>query len=126
MGTVDPQAIWGKPLYLDRHAGLPDLGVSPLGPKALTNADTDAILACEDVAAVAELRAYARSYLGVAGMALVNAVATVAWGLAGRRGLMAASAAGAVVSGSIVLEARRRARQWESIADARLAMAARS
>ncbi|MFW2514411.1 hypothetical protein ACNI3K_11605 [Demequina sp. SO4-13] len=121
MGSVDAAAVWGVPLYLDRDAGLPDMGASPLGPMPLTRSDTDAILACDDVAAVAELKAYASSYAGVGGMALIGAVGTVAFGLLGMRGLAAASAATAVGAGSVVLEARRRARQWEAVADARLA-----
>lgn len=121
MGSTDAKAVWGVPLYLDRDAGLPDMGTSPLGPAPMTSEHTDAILACTDVAAVAELKAYAASYAGIAGMAVVSSVATVATGLLGRRGLTLASAGLAIMSGSVVLEARRRARQWEAVADARLA-----
>ncbi|MDN4481582.1 hypothetical protein [Demequina muriae] len=121
MGHLDAAAVWGVPMYLERDASLPDMGRSPLGPVPLTRRYTDAILACDDVAAVAELKAYARSYVGVAGMALVSSVATIAFGLAGRRGATAGAAVTAIMSGSVVLEARRRARQWEAIADARLA-----
>ncbi|MFN3866285.1 MAG: hypothetical protein ACK4MD_06180 [Demequina sp.] len=120
MGKVDPAAVWGVPIYLERHAGLPDMGRSPLGPVGLTSSDTNAILSCENTAAVAEMKAYARSYVGVAGAALVSSIATVAFGLAGKRGMTAASAAGAIVTGSVVLEARRRSRQWEAVIDARL------
>lgn len=121
MGNFDPAAVWGVPLYLDRNAGLPDMGTSPLGPNPLTSSDTDAIMACEDTVAVAELKAYASSYVGTAGMALVSAVATIAFGLTGKRSWTAGAAATAIASGSVVLEARRRSRQWEAIADARLA-----
>lgn len=121
MGHSSAAAMWGMPLYLERNAGLPDMGRSPLGPVPLTNSHTDAIMACEDTAAVAELKAYAKSYVGVAGMALVSSVATIALGLTGKRALTAGAAATAISSGSVVLEARRRGRQWEAIADARLA-----
>ncbi|WP_062133455.1 hypothetical protein [Demequina aestuarii] len=120
MGTLDAAATWGVPLYLERDAGLPDMGRSPLGPVPMTSRDTDAILACDDAAAVAEMKAYARSYVGVAGMALVSSVATLALGLSGKRGATAVAATAAITSGGVVLEARRRARQWEAIADARL------
>ncbi len=120
MGKVDPKAIWGTPLYLERKAGLPDMGISPLGPVGLTNSDTDAILACEDTAAVAELKAYAGSYLGIAGMVIITSVAAVTLGLLGKRVATVVSAGSAIVTGSLVLESRRRARQWQAVADARL------
>lgn len=121
MGKVDPKTIWGVPLYLERNAGLPDMGRSPVGPVGLTSSDADAIMACEDTVAVAELKAYAGSYLGIAGTVIITSVATVAFGLLGKRGPTAASAMSAIVTGSLVLESRRRARQWQAIADARLA-----
>ncbi|MFW7415275.1 hypothetical protein [Demequina sp. SO4-18] len=121
MGRSDAAATWGAPQYLARNAGLPDMGMSPLGPVPLTNGHTDAIMACEDTAAVAELKAYARSYMGVGGMVIASTVATVAFGFAGKRGLAAGAAATAIASGNLVLEARRRGRQWEAVADARLA-----
>lgn len=121
MGKVDPQTVWGVPLYLDRASVLPDMGTSPMGPVGLTNSDTDAILECEDTAAVAELKAYAVSYFGVAGTVIITSVATIAFGLLGKRGATVASALSTIATGSLVLESRRRARQWQAVADARLA-----
>ncbi len=113
--------MWGRPLYLERRAGLPDMGVSASGPPPLTGAAVDAIFACDDPKALAELKAYAHSYLGTGGAVVGGLALTAFWAVLGRRGLAAATALGTGAAGLAVMEARRLSRQWEAAADARLA-----
>ena len=47
--------------YLKRDPALPDMGSSGLGPRTMTAADVNAVLACDDLAALAQMRGYARS-----------------------------------------------------------------
>ncbi|GIG54694.1 hypothetical protein [Demequina activiva] len=121
MARMTTSEAWGRPTYLDRDARLPDMGASPVGPRPLRAEDVDAILACDDLAAVAELKAYAHSYFAIGGSVIGTAVATVCLSLARRPAGAIASAVAFGVTATVVMEARRRARQWEAIADARLA-----
>ncbi|MFV0634694.1 hypothetical protein [Demequina sp.] len=106
--------------YLEREAGLPHMGASVRGPRALEHEDVDAIMACADAQALAEMKAYARSYFAVSGMIVMSAGGVVAATAARRPAL----ALGAVALGTLaalgVMEARRSARQWEAVIDARL------
>lgn len=88
----------------------------------MVHQDVDAIMACVDVAALAEMKAYARSYFATSGL-IVIATGGAAVAAVTRRNSWAAGAIGvAVVSGLGVIEARRRGRQWEAAVDARLAV----
>ncbi|WP_084101260.1 hypothetical protein [Demequina sp. NBRC 110051] len=113
------------PLYLRRDAGLPDMGRSGAGPRAINGADVDAIMACADLAALAEMKGYARSYFAMSGLIVMAAGMSVGAALTGRTRVAAAAIGVATVAGLGVIEARRRARQWEAAIDARVAHIAR-
>lgn len=100
------------------------MGDGPLGPRPLEPSDVDAVMGCTDAAALAELKAYARSYFAVSGSIVAGVTVAAAATLARRPALAAIAVFGAGAAGMIVLEARRRARQWEAVADARLALLA--
>ncbi|WP_084130522.1 hypothetical protein [Demequina sp. NBRC 110055] len=110
-----------SPAYLDRNAGLPDMGASGRGPRRMGAADVDAVMACEDAEALAEMKAYARSYFAMSGLIVMATGGAVAASLTGRARWVGASTAVAVLAGLGVIEARRSARQWEAVVDARLA-----
>lgn len=104
-----------EPDYLNLDSGLPDMGRSGLGPRACTPADVEAVLACDDVVALAHMRGYARSYFATAG-GIALGVATAAVGaLVGRRVLAVTGVLGASAATLVTIEARRRARHWESV-----------
>lgn len=107
--------------YLKRDAGLPDMGSSGLGPRTVTAADVDAVLACDDLAALAQMRGYARSYFATAGGIVLGAAATAVGSLTGRRSVVFTGVLAASVAALVTMEARRRARQWESVIDAAIA-----
>lgn len=104
--------------YLARDAGLPDMGSSGLGPRAVTAADVDAILACRDLAALAQMRGYARSYFATAGGIVLGTAALILGSLIQRRLVAAGGVLAAAGATLVTIEARRRARQWESAIDA--------
>lgn len=108
------------PMHLSRNAGLPTMGVSPSGPRQVSRADVDAICACHDVEALAELKAYARSYFAASGMIVISAGGAAVAALSGHRRVAIGAVVSAVFAGLGVIEARRRAREWEAIVDARL------
>ncbi|WP_144018797.1 hypothetical protein [Demequina sp. NBRC 110056] len=124
MSIPNPAGMWGRPTYVDRRAGLPDMGASGMGPRPLESTDVDRIMACDDALALAELAAYARSYFAVGGSVILGVTATVALATLGRRGAAVAAMVGTGLSATVVMEARRRARQWEAIAQARLTVLA--
>lgn len=106
--------------YLQRDASLPDMGSSGLGPRTMTARDVEAVMACDDVAALGQMSAYSRSYFATAGGIVFGAVGAVAGILIGRRHLAVVSAALAGASTLVTIEARRRARQWDAVVQARL------
>lgn len=104
--------------YRKRDSALPDMGNSGLGPRSLTSADVDAILACADVAALAQMRGYARSFFATGGAVVIGASALIVGALLGRREVAVPGALMATAATLVTVEARRRARQWESVIDA--------
>ncbi|WP_061962232.1 hypothetical protein [Demequina flava] len=98
------------------------MGVSPRGPRQITRADVDAIMACHDTAALAEMKAYARSYFAMSGMIVMSVGGACIAALARRPGWAMGAIGLAVAGGLGVIEARRRAREWEAVADARLGL----
>lgn len=110
----------GEPSYVRRGAGLPDMGVGGLGPRGIEPVDIDRIMDCNDAAALSELKAYARSYFAVSGLVVAGVTGALVASVAGRRGLAVGAALAAGGAALAVMEARRRARQWEAAADARL------
>lgn len=106
--------------YLERDPALPDLGSSPLGPRTMTARDVDAVMACGDLAALARMSAYARSYFGVAGGVVLGGVGAATAAAMGRRSLVIVGAAVAGAAALVTIEARRRARQWDAVIQARV------
>lgn len=109
------------PAYLARDAGLPHMGSSGRGPRALTPDAVEAIMRCTDAVALAQMKGYARSYFAMSGLIVMASGAAVVGALTGRSRLGTGGVAIAVLAGLGVIEARRRARQWEAAVDARLA-----
>ncbi len=110
--------MWGQPRYLERQARLPDVGAAPTGPRPLTSEDIDAIIACTDLAALADMRGYIRSYFATAGAIVMGAVGVVVGLILNQRKVAVGSAITTGAAAVNVMEARRRARQWESALDA--------
>ncbi len=86
----------------------------------MSGADVDAICACDDLEALAELKAYARSYFAASGLIVISVGSAAVAALAGKRPVAMGALAVGVVAGLGVIEARRRAREWEAVVDARL------
>lgn len=100
---------------------LPRMGSLPSGPRRLTSARADAIRASTDREGMVDLLAYARSYYGAAGGAVIGGAATVALALLGRPRAAAGAVAFAAFSALGTIETRRRARRWETALTARIA-----
>ena len=108
-------------LYRELDPHLPDLGWDRMFPLPLTAEAVRAIHACPDAAALGALAGAARSYWGPAG-ALPTAAALGAAFLALGWNLAACIAFLTIVpAGHGTIETRRRARQWQAVAEARLA-----
>ena len=109
-------------LYRELDPHLPDLGWQRQLPLALTADAVRAIHECSDAGALGAMAGAARSYWAAAGGiaiggALGPAFLALGWNLA------AAIAFAAVAPATLVtIEARRRARQWQSVIEARLAV----
>lgn len=104
----------------DRDPSLPDPGSSPLGPRLITREDHEAIVASTDLHALAMLRGYLTSYMGVLGLASIALVGmAVAIWFDRDNGLLVASFLFIASVGSII-QTRRRAAQWRSIVQARM------
>ena len=101
------------------------MGRSGAGPRAMTNGDVDAIMACSDPAALAEMKGYARSYFAMSGLIAMSAGASLGAALTGRTRVAAGAIGVATATALGVIEARRRARQWEAAVDVRVAHFAR-
>ncbi len=108
--------------YRDLDASLPWMGASVLGPRRLSRADAVAIMDSTDALALALMRGYARSYAAATGGAVIGVSAAAALALLERRREAALAALGAGWCAAVVVEARRRARRWEAVIEARLAM----
>ncbi len=103
-----------------RDPSLPDPGGSPLGPRLISQEAHEAVAACEDLHALAMLRGYLSSYFGVAGMVVISSGGLVVAALLGAQLLIIGFALALVVSVMVVMQVRRRARQWHSIVQARM------
>ncbi|PKQ25781.1 MAG: hypothetical protein CVT64_08790 [Actinobacteria bacterium HGW-Actinobacteria-4] len=104
----------------DRDRTLPNPGSSPLGPRLIKRSDHDAIIACTDVHALAMLRGYLRSYMGVMGLLIMSLVGTIGALIYGYDLWALGAAAVFVASAGITIQVRRRATQWLSIVEARI------
>lgn len=126
--SVEPMKVndsLSAPDYLSRDAGLPDMGSSGLGPRACTPADVESVLACRDLAALAQMRGYARSYFATAGGIALGVTTAVIGVLVGRRPVAITGVLAASMATMVTIEARRRARHWESVIDAAIVHAKR-
>ncbi len=108
--------------YREVDPSLPWMGASPLGPRRLRLTDAEAVMASTDPVALALMHGYARSYAAATGGGVLSIAAAAALGLVGRRREAALAALSAGWCAAIVVEARRRARRWEAVIEARLAM----
>ncbi len=112
----------GSPLYRIMAPELPDIGWSGPLPKQLSEEAARAIHGCQDVAALGVMLGALRSYWAAAGgvvMAFFGgfAAAALGWDVAS-----AAIFSIGVPAGLATMEARRRARQWQAVIEARLAV----
>lgn len=110
--------------YRDVDPSLPWMGGSSLAPRRLTRERAEAVMASSDAFALALMRGYARSYAGALGGAVQGTAAALALALVGRRREAAVAALGAGACALVVVETRRRARQWEAVIEARQAQLA--
>ncbi|WP_430869086.1 hypothetical protein [Demequina aurantiaca] len=100
---------------------LPDVGKSALGPKAMTEPDARDIMASTDLLALGLLLGYLRSYAATAGAVMFSpAVAAIALILGATTVAVVFLAIFGLASWT-VMEARRRARQWEGVVTTRIA-----
>lgn len=106
--------------YRDHDPSLPWMGGSSLGPRRLTRARAETIALSSDRLALSLMLGYARSYAAAAGGMVASAAAGAALAAMGRRREAAQALAAAGACGLVVIEARRRARQWEAVIAARL------
>ena len=104
----------------DRDSSLPNPGSSPLGPRLITRKDHNAIVACTDLHALAMLRGYLRSYMGVLGLLLLSVVGALAALVRGEETWVLIALAVFLGAVSVVVQVRRRATQWLSIVQARI------
>lgn len=112
-----------RPIYLERNAGLPDMGSSGLGPRAMNDRDSNLIMTCTDLIALAQMRGYARSYFATAGGIVLGTAGAVVGAVMGRRSVAITGVLAAGAAALVTIEARRRARQWESVIEAAIARA---
>lgn len=106
--------------YAQVDPSLPWMGASVLGPRTMKVDDARAVMAAEDPVALALMYGYARSYAAVAGgLFWAPAFALVSW-YVGWTAAAAAALVGFAVIGWVVMETRRRARQWEAVIQTRL------
>ncbi|WP_152650633.1 hypothetical protein [Demequina aurantiaca] len=107
--------------YREVDPSLPDVGKSAGGPKEMTLDDAKAIMASTDVLALGLLHGYLRSYAATAGAIMfAPAIAAIALVL-GWTGVAIIFFALFGMAAWVVMEARRRARKWESVVSTRIA-----
>ncbi|WP_062316379.1 hypothetical protein [Demequina maris] len=116
------EAIVGPSGYRAIDPELPWMGRSVLGPRRLRADDARAVMAAEDPVALGLMLAYARSYAGTFGGIVQGIAGAAALTMLGRRREAAWAVAVAGGSGLVVVETRRRARQWEAVIETRLAL----
>lgn len=124
MAESAPKA--GSPLYRSMAPELPDIGWSGPLPKQLSEEAARAIHHCQDVAALGVMLGALRSYWAAAGGLVMvafggPAAAVLGWDIAS-----AVIFAVGIPMGLATIEARRRARQWQAVIEARLATIGRS
>ncbi|WP_062293570.1 hypothetical protein [Demequina phytophila] len=113
----------GPSRYRALEAALPWIGEGML-PRRVTVDDARAVSRAEDPVALGLMLAYARSYAGALGGVVMGVASGGVLALAGRRRAAAWALGGAGLAALAVIEARRRARRWEALIEARLALLA--
>jgi len=109
-------------LYSELDPGLPDLGWNRSLPLYVTADAARRIHESSDAAALGAMAGAARSYWGAAGGVVLGVTVGAACLAMGWR-VPAAIAFGAVAPvGLATIETRRRARQWQSVIEARLSV----
>lgn len=107
-------------LYLELDPQLPDLGWDRPLPLVVTADAVRAIHECSDAGALGAMAGAARSYWASAGGIAIGASLGPAF-LALGWGIAAAVAFASVAPAALgTIEARRRARQWQAVIEARL------
>lgn len=109
------------PLYRSMAPDLPDIGWAGPLPTPLSEAAARAIHACDDVAALGVMLGEVRSYWAAAGGTTIALFGGLATGVLGWDIASAVLFAVGVPAGLATIEARRRARQWQGVIEARLA-----
>lgn len=113
-------------LYRDIDPLLPDLGWNGPIPLPVTAEAVRAINACTDAGALGAMAGAARSFWGAAGAVAVGPPLGAAFLILGWRGAAAAAFLLVVPAALATIETRRRALQWQSAIEARLAVLASS
>jgi len=106
--------------YPQVDPSLPWMGASVLGPRSMKVDDARAIMAAEDSTALALMYGYARSYAAVSGGLFAAPAFALMFAYLGWTEAALTALVGVAVIGWVVMEARRRARQWEAVIGARL------
>lgn len=109
------------PLYRSMAPDLPDIGWAGPLPTPLSEMAARAIHACDDVAALGVMLGEVRSYWAAAGGTTIALFGGLATGVLGWDIASAVLFAVGVPAGLATIEARRRARQWQGVIEARLA-----
>lgn len=104
-----------EPEYLNSDPALPDMGRNGLGPRACSPADAAAVLQCRDLVALAQMRGYAKSYFATAGGVALGVTAALVGAITSRRWVAVGGTLTAGMAALVTIEARRRAREWESV-----------
>jgi hypothetical protein len=111
----------GSPLYRSMAPDLPAIGWSGPLPTPLSEVAARAIHACDDAAALGVMLGELRSYWAAAGGTTISLFGGLAAGVIGWEVASAVLFAMGVPAGLATVEARRRARQWQGVIEARLA-----
>ncbi|WP_152649842.1 hypothetical protein [Demequina oxidasica] len=107
--------------YREIDPSLPDVGKSSGGPKEMSLDDARVIMAATDLLALGLMHGYLRSYAATAGAIMfAPAIAAIAL-ILGWTGVAIVFFALFGMAAWVVMEARRRARKWESVVFTRIA-----
>ncbi|WP_062520681.1 hypothetical protein [Demequina silvatica] len=109
----------GPSRYRDLEPALPWMGAGML-PRRVRVDDARAVSGAQDPVALGLMLAYARSYAGALGGVVMGLGAAGGLALAGRRRAATWALGSAAFAALGVVEARRRARRWEALVEARL------
>ncbi len=112
-------------LYRELDPLLPDLGWDRALPLVMTADAVRSIHACTDAGALGAMAGSARSYWATAGAVAIGAPLGAAFLVLGWNTPAAVAFAVTAPAALVTIEARRRARQWQAVIEARLAVLGR-